>query len=97
MWSNPQFPVDLVTFTEKSLMENFIFWALQVKMESFWSTISIWSLNNKPNIKTTIKIMSPVLFLKIVVWKIFCKLLSKHMWQISFLVKLHASIILGEK
>ena len=26
MWPNPQETADLVTFTEKSLMENFIFW-----------------------------------------------------------------------
>ena len=25
MWPNPQFPANLVTFTEQSLMENFIF------------------------------------------------------------------------
>ena len=25
MWPNPQFPADLVIFTEKSLMENLIF------------------------------------------------------------------------
>ena len=25
MWPNPRFPADLVTFTEKYLMENFIF------------------------------------------------------------------------
>ena len=29
MWSNPQETVDLVTFTEKILMENFIFCAVQ--------------------------------------------------------------------
>ena len=29
---NPQFPADLVTFTEESLMENFIFGALN----HFW-------------------------------------------------------------
>ena len=28
MWPNPQFPADLVTFNEKSLMENFIFCAV---------------------------------------------------------------------
>ena len=28
MWANPQFPVDLVAFTEESLMGNFIFCAV---------------------------------------------------------------------
>ena len=28
MWPNPQFPVNLVTFTEKILIENFIFCAV---------------------------------------------------------------------
>ena len=28
MWPNPQFPADFVTFTKKSLMENFVFWAV---------------------------------------------------------------------
>ena len=28
MWPNPQFTADLVTFTKKSLMENFIFCAV---------------------------------------------------------------------
>ena len=28
MWPNPQFPVDLVTFTEEIFMENFIFCAV---------------------------------------------------------------------
>ena len=28
MWPNPPFPADLVTFTEESLMENFIFGAV---------------------------------------------------------------------
>ena len=30
MWPNPQFPVDLVTFTEEILMENFIFYAVAI-------------------------------------------------------------------
>ena len=30
MWPNPQFPADLITFTVKSLMENFIFCAVKV-------------------------------------------------------------------
>ena len=32
MWPNPQFPADLVKFTEEILMENFIF----CPMESVW-------------------------------------------------------------
>ena len=28
MWPNPQFPADLVTFTEETVMENFIICAL---------------------------------------------------------------------
>ena len=34
MLPNPQFPADLNTFTEKSLMKNFIFWAVLPKRNS---------------------------------------------------------------
>ena len=33
MWPNPQFPVDLVTFTEQILNGNFIFCAVTLAME----------------------------------------------------------------
>ena len=35
MWPNPQFPADLVTFTEESLMENFIFRAVLITNEYY--------------------------------------------------------------
>ena len=34
MWPNPQLPADLVTFTKKSLMENFIFCAVLLEKYS---------------------------------------------------------------
>ena len=49
-----------------------------VKMESFESTISIWSLSYKPTIKTTIKSIGPVPSWRIFVRKIFCKVLPKY-------------------
>ena len=62
----------------------------QVKMESFWSTISVWNLRHKPTIKTAIKGIHPVPFSRIFVGKIFCKLFSKYRWQSLFVVKSHA-------
>ena len=40
MRPNPQFPMDLVTFTEKSLMENFIFCAVKIKDDSVIASCS---------------------------------------------------------
>ena len=62
----------------------------QVKMESFQSTIFIWSLSHRPTIKTTIKSISMVPILRIFVRKIFLNLLSKYRWHNLFLVKSHA-------
>ena len=37
MWPNPQFPVDLVVFTEEILNGNFIFWAVYIgKVWTCW-------------------------------------------------------------
>ena len=66
----------------------------RVKMESFWLTISIWSLGHKPTIKRTIKSIWPLLFLRNFDREIFSKLLSNHLWQILFWLKSHASSIL---
>ena len=33
MWPNPRFPADLVTFTEKTLMEDFIFCSERIENE----------------------------------------------------------------
>ena len=41
MWPNPQEPADLVTFTEETLMENFIFCAVLQSFEKFLSLILI--------------------------------------------------------
>ena len=62
-------------------------------MESFQSTVSIWCLNHKPTIKTTIRSICLVLF-SIFVWKMFCRLLSKYLWQNLFLVKSYVFSIL---
>ena len=62
----------------------------QVQMESFKSTMSLWSLSHKPTIKPTIQSISPVPFSRIFLWKIFYDLLSKYLWQSLFLVKSHA-------
>ena len=51
--------------------------------------ISIWSLSHKPTIKTCLKCLS-INVLRIFVRKTLCKLLSKHLWQILLVVKLHA-------
>ena len=40
------------------------------------------------------KVICPVPLSRILVWKIFCKLFSKHLWQCLFLVKSHAFSIL---
>ena len=37
----------------------------QVKVGTFKSTISIWSLSHKPTTKATIKIICPLLFFKV--------------------------------
>ena len=44
----------------------------------------------KPIVKTTIKRICSVPSSRIFVRKTFCKLLSKHLWQILFLEKFHA-------
>ena len=59
----------------------------QLKMKSFYLTISTWSLNHKPTIQTTIKSSCLVPFSRIFIPKIFCKLLSKYLWQTLFLGK----------
>ena len=44
--------------------------------------------SHKPTIKTAIKSISPVSFSRIFTRKIFCKLLSKYLWQSLFLTPL---------
>ena len=39
MWPNPQFPADLVIFTEKSLIENFIFCVVPYERAE-WQSVS---------------------------------------------------------
>ena len=41
MWENPQFPADMVTLLKKSLMENFIFCAVQKLSESKYEKESL--------------------------------------------------------
>ena len=40
MWLNPQFPVDLVTFTEEILMENFIFCIVHDVFKTTWNYVN---------------------------------------------------------
>ena len=47
------------------------------------------SLSHNPTIETATKSICPVPFSRIFVWKIFCKLLSRYLWQSLFLVKSH--------
>ena len=48
MWPNPQVPPDLVTFTEKSLMETFIFYAVKYNCAKFhYCKISKSDVRNK--------------------------------------------------
>ena len=44
---------------------------------------------HKSTIKTTIRLICPMEFSKTLVWKVFCKLLSKHLWWSLFWVKFH--------
>ena len=47
MWPNPQFPADLVTFTEETLMENFISCAVSdIDMKHVFVTILSLNLDN---------------------------------------------------
>ena len=59
----------------------------QVKVESFQSTISIWSLSDRPTINTTIKSICSVPWPIIFARETFCKLSSKLLRQRLFLVK----------
>ena len=49
----------------------------QVKMESFWSTVSIWSLCHNLTIKTTIKRLRPVPLLKNICSEHFLQIIIK--------------------
>ena len=49
MWPNPQFPVDLATFTEKTLnAKNFIFYAVYILKEVCVRKINVFVLYFKP-------------------------------------------------
>ena len=39
MWPNPQFPADLVTFTEETTIENFIFCVVSFQIKSISNPI----------------------------------------------------------
>ena len=63
MWPNPQFPVDLVTFTDETLMENFIFCAVILKFVPqccpyYINSLSLWPKQakniRKPLIRDTL-------------------------------------------
>ena len=47
MWPNPQFPADLVTFTEKSIMQKFIFCAVIIPYYSGYITIQQLKWTNR--------------------------------------------------
>ena len=42
MWPNPQFPVDLVAFTEEIINENFIFFSVWRTFQIAIFAIAIW-------------------------------------------------------
>ena len=66
----------------------------QVKMESFKSTSTTIKTTT---IKTTIKSICPLPFSRIFLRNIFCKFLSKYLWQSLYLVKSHAFTIFFRK
>ena len=42
MWPTMQCPVDLVTFTEEILVENFIFWAVRVTFSEITMKLQLY-------------------------------------------------------
>ena len=58
MWANPQETADFVIFTEESLMENFIFYAVRQIIYSLYQVKEITKVYN--NIMNSIKLENPI-------------------------------------